>query len=232
MRTEGFSGLFADRLDDTASARYFGLMLSESNAELLEPMNKIDEVRLFMLYTLFGGDVRRVAMVSRVDEKRIASLAHDFNWKGKIAGRPGLSTEKGQEDERALNRVANFVTAERLRRVYDRLIDELDSDPSFARAFCTSVDGDTNATSFNTKNLVELAKGLQIVNDISYRALQDKQAQAADVVNKAQDATALALATYKALASRFDRNVTVDTTAEIARAVQDARTPVDEDQAQ
>lgn len=199
--------------------------MASSEGLELEPANRIDEVRLFMLYALFGGDTARVATVSRVDKRRVDSLAHDFGWKAKLAGRGALDTEKGAEAERVLNRVANYVTSERLRRVFDRIIDELDSDPTFAKAFCTSVDNNTQETSFNTKNLVELAKGLQIVNDISYRALQDKQAQAADVSGKG-DAAALALATYKALASRFDHNVTVDATVEIAKAVADPRNEI------
>jgi hypothetical protein len=192
-------------------------------AELLESNDKLDEVRLFMLYVLFGGDVERVSVASRVSAHRIASLAHDFHWKAKIGKRGALTTEKGAEDERALNRISNYVTAERLGRVYEKLIAELDEDPSYARAFCTSIDEDSGKTVFNTKNLVELSKGLQIVNDIKYRALQDKQAQAAELVNKSQDPTALALATYKALTQRFDNNIVVDTTAEIARATADVR---------
>lgn len=183
----------------------------------------VDEVRLFMLYTMFGGDARRTAVVSRVPQARVESLAHDFNWKGKLSGRGGLDTETGQEAERVLNRVTNYVTAERLGRVFGRLIDELDSDPTFARQFCTVLDADTKETSFNTKNLVELAKGLQICNDIKYRALQDKQAQAADVVSGSQSAAQFSLNVYKALASRFDSNVVVDTASEIAKAVNDAR---------
>lgn len=198
------------------------------NETVLVP-EPIDEVRLFMLYVLFGGDCRRVSVVARVDVTRVESLAHDFRWKDKLSGRRGLDTDKGQEDERALNRVTNYVTAERLSRVYGRLIDELDSDPKFARQFCTVVDGDTQETSFNTKNLVELAKGLQIVNDIKYRALQDKMAQAADLVNNTTvDAATLALATYKALANRFDQNVSVDTATEITKAVQDVRTETED----
>lgn len=205
---------------------------SGGGAELsVSPADQVDVVRLFMLYTLFGGDVQRVALVSRVDPQRVASLAHDFNWRTKLNGRGGLLTEKGQEEERAINRVANFVTAERLRRVFDRLIDELDSDPTFARAFCTVVNPeDPKETSFNTKNLVELAKGLEIVSNISYRALQDKQAQNADVSGKATDAGALALATYRALVSRFDAAIPVDATAEIVRAVSDARAQIDTDE--
>ncbi len=193
------------------------------NAPVVQAEDRIDEVRLFMIYCLMGGNVKRVSLASGVEVDRIEALAHDFVWAKKIGNRPGLSTEAGQEEERALNRVASFVTAERLSRVFDRLIGELDSDPSFARAFCTVVDPDTQETTFSTKNLVELAKGLQLTHDIKYRALQDKQAQAADVIGKSTDASAVALATYKALANRFDRNVTVDTTAEIVRAVSDAR---------
>jgi hypothetical protein len=175
-----------------------------------------------MLYTLFGGDCARVAVATRLEVSRIEALAHDFNWKGKLLGR-GLGTEKGQEDERALNRATNYVTAERLKRVFGNLIDQLDSDPAFAQQFCTSVDAETGKTSFQTKNLVELAKGLQILNDVTYRALQDKQAQAADVVGGATDAASLALSTYKALAGRFDRATVVDATAEIVKATQDTR---------
>jgi hypothetical protein len=177
-----------------------------------------------MLYTMFGGDVARVATVSRVEEAVVRSLAHDFRWKDRVGLRKGLGTDKDAEDERAINRVANYVTAERLRRVYDRLIDELDSDPAFAKAFCTSEpDAEGGKETFSTKNLTDLAKGLQIVNDITYRALQDKQAQAADVSGKAIDVTQLALSTYKALANRFDRNLSVDASLEIAKAVSDAR---------
>lgn len=201
--------------------------MAQCQTELLEPNDRIDEVRLFMLYAMFGGDTARVSIVSRIDRRRIDALAHDFNWKGKLAGRPGVGTEKGADEERALNRVANYVTAERLRRVFDRLIDELDSDPTFAKAFCTSVDDNTQQTNFCTKNLVELAKGLQIVTDISYRALQDKQAQAADISGAKTSTVDLALATYRALASRFDRNVSMDTVKEITAAVNEAEKHVD-----
>lgn len=192
-----------------------------SGAELVE--EPIDEVRLFMLFALFGGDVKRVSVASGVELRRIEALAHDFNWKGKLNGRGGIATETGQEEERVLNRVTNYVTAERLKRVYARLVDELDSDPKFARQFCTHVDPDSGETSFSSKNLVDLTKGLQIANDITYRALQDKQAQAADVINKSEDQGTLALKTFKALVGRFDSNAVVDTTTEILKATADAR---------
>jgi 2-keto-4-pentenoate hydratase/2-oxohepta-3-ene-1,7-dioic acid hydratase in catechol pathway len=113
--------------------------------------------------------------------------------------------------------------------VFGRVIDELDSDPAFAKAFCTVVDSKTSEVSYSTKNLTDLAKGLQICHDITYRALQDKQAQAADVTGKATDASTLVLATYRALANRFDHNLSVDATAAIVQATKDARSSTDEE---
>jgi len=194
-----------------------------SNAPLSVVDEKVDEVRLFMFFVLFGGDTKRVATVSQVDVSRIESLAHDFNWKSKLNGRGSLDTAKGQDAERVLNRITNYVAAERLKRVYGRLIDELDSDPEFAKKFCTAVD-DAGITSVNTKNLVELSKGLQLCQDMGYRALQDTQAQAAELVNGAADLGALALSTYKALANRFDRIAAVDVSLEVVKATNDANT--------
>lgn len=178
----------------------------------------IDEVQLFMLYALTGGDVRRVAVVSRVDESYIESLARDFHWKDKIKGRGRLDTAEGAETERVLNRITTYQVASRLDRVFSNLIAELDKDPSFARAFCTEVDNE-GATHFNTKNLIELAKGLQIVADIKYRALQDKQAEAVEDSNGAKRTAATAVAVYAALANRFDAIPVVDTTAEFVKAL-------------
>lgn len=194
----------------------------------LEPEEKIDEVKLFMLYTLTGGDVKRVSVLSRVESKRIEALAHDFNWKAKLNGRLGMATEQGQEEERVLNRLTNYVTAERLGRVFGRLVDELDSDPTFAKSFCTVIDTETQEVMFNTKNLIDLAKGLQVINDIKYRALQDKQAQTADVSANSPSAAQFSLTVYAALSRRFDANVSVDTSAEIAKAIQDVRLPEEE----
>jgi uncharacterized protein with von Willebrand factor type A (vWA) domain len=155
-----------------------------------------------------------------VPEKIVASLAHDFNWKDKAAGRQRLDTEEGQEHERTLNRVSSYIMGERLSRVFSNLIAELDSDPTFAKAFCTAVDEDGN-TKFSTKNLVDLAKGAQIVNDIKYRALGDKLAQQADVSTGTANAADFALRVYKGLAKRFDAVLAVDTSAEVMKAVRD-----------
>lgn len=184
-------------------------------------IEKPDEVQLFTLYTLFGGDTARVSVVTRVPKEQIDSLAHDFNWKAKAAGRGRLDTEEGAENEKVMNRVASYSTALRLDNVFTRLVNDLDGDPTFARAFCTSFDEEGRAV-FSVKNVVDLAKGLQILNDIKYRALQDKQAQTADTSSGIKGVAEISLTVYKGLANRFDRNASVDTAKEVIKAVEDA----------
>lgn len=183
---------------------------------------RVDEVRLFMLFALFGGKIERTAAVGGVPVEIVQALAHDFNWKDKVNGKSDLTTDEGKEYEKAMNRVASYVTAVRMANVMGRLVDELDKDPSFARAFCTEVDDETGERSFNTKNLVELAKGMQIVDDLKYRALGDKVAQAADTTGQ-KTQSQIVLNVYQSLASRFDRSQVVDTPVEVVRAVDGAQ---------
>jgi hypothetical protein len=123
-----------------------------------------------------------------------------------------------------MNRVSSYANALRLERVFNNLIAELDKDEKFARAFCTTIskDGDTE---FSVKNLVDLAKGSQILNDIKYRALGDKQAQEADTASGVKGVAEISLSVYKGLANRFNVSA-VDATKQILKAVKaDANAP-------
>jgi hypothetical protein len=180
-----------------------------------------DHVQLFQLYTFFGGNTARVSAVSRVPEDRIKSLAHDNDWKTKINGLQRLDTDEGKTVEREVNRVSIYVSADRLDKVFDTIIADLDSDPSFARAFCTVTD-EEGEKSFSTKNLVELAKGKQILADVKYRALGDKMAAEADTSTTMKGTTNLVVNVYQALQSRFGRMPVIDATTRIAQGVVDA----------
>lgn len=187
-----------------------------------------DQVQLFTLYTMFGGNVERVSVVTRVPVRQIEAMAHDYSWKTKAAGRARLDTEEGVEMEKTMNRVSSYATALRLERVFNNLIAELDKDEKFARAFCTTISKD-GETEFSVKNLVDLAKGEQILNDIKYRALGDKQAQEADTASGLKGVDNVSLAVYKALANRFSVDA-VDPTKQILKAVkQDAHAPTTEE---
>lgn len=73
------------------------------------------------------------------------------------------------------------------------------------------------------------AKGEQILNDIKYRALGDKQAQEADTASGLKGVDNVSLAVYKALANRFSVDA-VDPTKQILKAVkQDAHAPTTEE---
>lgn len=171
-----------------------------------------------MLFAMFGGKLERVAIVGGVPLEIVTALAHDFNWRAKINGKTDLTTDEGKEHEKTLNRVSSYVTATRMHNVMSNLVDALDSDPAFARAFCTTIDDETGEKSFNTKNLVELAKGLQIVHDLKYRALGDKVAADATTTGAKTQAD-LVINVYQSLAKRFDRTLVVDTAAEVVKAI-------------
>ena len=178
-----------------------------------------DQVQLFTLYTMFGGNVDRVSVVTRVPVEQIEGLAHDYHWKHKAAGRARLDTEDGVEVEKTMNRVSSYANAVRLERVFGNLIAELDKDEKFARAFCTTMSKD-GETEFSVKNLVDLAKGEQILNDIKYRALGDKQAQEADTSSGLKGVDAVSLSVYRALANRFSVDA-VDATQQILKVVRE-----------
>lgn len=194
--------------------------MPESTAALVLP-SELDQVRLFQFYALFGGDTARVAVVTKLDERTIKSLAHDFSWKQKLGNRKSLDTPEGIADERLVNRASNYVLACTLQTVFDNLAKELASDPKFAREFCTNVDDVDGNTSFATKNLVELAKGIEIISNVKYRALGDKLAAEADVTGEGagKGSGSLALTVFAALKDRFDQIPSVDMTHEVIKVV-------------
>ena len=186
-----------------------------------------DQVQLFTLFTMFGGDIGRVSCVSRVPVSQLEGMAHDFNWAAKAGGRGRLDTEEGEENERVMNRVSIYTSALRMERVFNSLASELDKDEKFARAFCTVLDKD-GSSSFSVKNLVDLAKGMQVIGDIKYRALRDKQAQNADTSDGLKGVAAISLNVYKGLANRFNVD-TVDVTKRILDTIKNDTNPSGEE---
>lgn len=187
-------------------------------------IGNVDEVQLFMLYTLTGGNVERTASISRVEPDVITALAHDRNWRARIGGRGALDSELGKSAEQAVNRLTNYVTAERLGNVFANIIARLDTDPEFARQFCLEwkpkhPGSDDGEYVFTAKQLVELAKGLEIVSNVKYRALGDKVALEASVSGNAQAPQNISINIYKALAARFESNPAIDHGANIIDAV-------------
>ena len=131
---------------------------------------------LFMLWQHFGGDDRRTAAAAGISVGIVSALAHDFQWKDLAQGRLGLKDEKL---EREVNRAQNYVQAQRIRRMIDVVVAELEADPKKLEAAMTVRDKD-GSVSFSAKPLVELAKAAESAQTMSYRALGDKVATEAD----------------------------------------------------
>ncbi len=131
---------------------------------------------LFMLWQHFGGDAKRTAAATGTSLKVVEALAHDFQWKELAGGRLGLKDEKL---EREVNRAQNYVQAQRIRRIIDLVVQELEQDPKKLMSAMTKIDEEGNVA-FSAKPLVELAKAAESTQTMSYRALGDKVATEAE----------------------------------------------------
>jgi hypothetical protein len=188
-------------------------------------IHRVDHVRVFNMFCFFGGDVVRTAQAAACDQRIVEALAHDFDWLRKIKGRNRLDTEDGLKREQEGNRAANYHMAKQVMTMIDAIVLQATERPEeWAERHCVEVDKDGNKT-FSTKPLVEIAKAVQIAQDMTYRALGDKIAAKAETTEASRgEATQLAINIYAGLeklgqsAKRVDR--VIDVTEEIRTATQ------------
>lgn len=153
-------------------------MSEDTSTALTLPAN-VNPNALFMLWQHLGGDDKRTAAAAGVDVRIVVALAHDFHWRDLAQGRLGLKDEKLEKE---VNRAHNYVQSQRIRKVIDKTLEELESDPTTLRAALISVDEEGNRK-FSAKPLVELAKAAEAVHNMAYRALGDKVANDADTTD-------------------------------------------------
>lgn len=145
----------------------------------LANIDKVDQVKAFMLFAYFGGDAVKTANTCSVEVSLIESLAHDFRWRDQIKGQNRLDTDDGRKAEQEANRARNYVMAQRIGSLIEHVVLDAAKDPAaWAEKHCTDVDEEGNKT-FTSKPLVEIAKAAQIVQDMTYRATGDKLAATA-----------------------------------------------------
>lgn len=147
----------------------------------------VDQVKAFMLFAYSGGDLQKTAAICQVPITIIQSLAHDFNWLDKIKGQNRLDTPEGLKAEQEANRAANYVIAQRYRKMLESVILDTETNDRFADTLCVElvpIPGTRPVEYekvFTGKPILELAKAVQVVNDMTYRALGDRVAGQADV---------------------------------------------------
>ena len=187
--------------------------MSESLAII--PVN-LNQAHLFVIWQGLGGDSRVVARATGIRQCVIESLAHDFSWEQLAGGKLGLA-DRALEKE--INRVQNYAQAIRLRKILDVAVDKIETEDGGERfkKLIFSTDQMGNPT-MNTKPLVELAKAVETVHNITYRALGDKVAEQADAVtNDTKRVKDLGLTIYN-LVNRAAQETQVLTPREILNA--------------
>lgn len=195
--------------------------------------NQVDQVKAFMLFCFAGGDVDKTAALCQVDVRIIQALAHDFLWLDKIKGQNRLDTPDGLKAEQEANRARNYTMAQRYGKMLENVILDHEHSDRFAETMCVElvpIKGTKDPVQyekvFTGKPLLELAKAMQVVTDMSYRALGDKTATKAEVNPEGgQRAQNLAINIYAGLQKLGATMKNVDKqapTADIAERVHDA----------
>lgn len=168
---------------------------------------RLDHARVFHLYAFFGGDTKRAACAAQCEERYVVALAHDFNWKDQIKGWNRLDTPEGLAAEQEANRAANYLIAKKMHDMYIAIIEEASQNPEiWAGVQGIKVDKNGNKT-FEPKVLTELSKAMQIVQDMTYRALGDKiptKVAETTQTNPSGDPTSLAINIYAGLQAMAD----------------------------
>lgn len=160
--------------------------------ELTLPSN-VNPCALFEMWRALGGNAHHVSLASGVSVSIIKALAHDFNWEDLAGGKLGMADKKLEKE---IGRAIAYAQGNRLQRILDRAMDILEHDDGAKIKECLVTVGE-NGPQINTKPLVELAKAMETVHNIKYRALGDKVAAEADtVVDDVERTKALGLTVF------------------------------------
>lgn len=188
----------------------------------LVPRDNIDQVKAFHAYCLLGGEPKRVALLFRCEPETIESLAHDFNWKQNVGALARMDNAEGLTEQQQLHRVGMFIVAERAKKIFTNLFEQLEKDPRFLESMVTKLSPDGVTINFEPKHLLDLVKGFQTLGEISYRALGDEPAGGSGGKDGDGTGVAAGIAVYEAMRKRFDHmKPAVDTTATVGRALRD-----------
>lgn len=203
---------------EPGEAGYFRHM--GSNDWQVATREMLDQGRAYQAYCLLGGDAGKTAVMMHTSPEVIESLAHDFQW-GKSV-RADISTDEKIEAFQKLNRMSQYMVAERAREIVSSLVERLHADPKQLESMCMKVSPDGETLHFDPKSVETLAKTLSTIGEITYRALGDAEAVKAGQGNGAKVGDVLDL--YARMQARFESKTTAFiTTAEAIKNV----TPVD-----
>lgn len=128
-----------------------------------------DPVALWFLFVENFGDLGQTARAAGVALSTLQGLADAGNWPAKLLTVAGPSP--GDVAVVTANRAINLAQSHRLRLLAESVLERLADNPDVLEEFTTT---NTPMGSNRTlKPLAELAKVIEIAQDLSYRALAD-----------------------------------------------------------
>jgi hypothetical protein len=133
---------------------------------------------VFRLYAMFVGDLERTAVAAHLPLEQVAEMATAGEWTKRITVLIRLQKSGIPGDvERGVNRAINFIQADRMRRVIERIIGVLNAmspDEMMQNLLSVSEDRNGNVTSkILTRPFADLATALEKCHAMTYQALSD-----------------------------------------------------------
>lgn len=126
---------------------------------------------LFLLAASLDGDLARTAVVAGVQGPELAELADALEWRPKLTLLQELKETEGPDAyAREVNRLVNYQQAVRCRDILNRAVEFFaEQEP---QALLTQLTA-SGAASWTARVLVDLAKSIETVQGLTYRALGD-----------------------------------------------------------
>lgn len=162
---------------------------------------------IFRLYAMFVGDIERTAIAANRSVDEIVELSVAGNWAKRIAvliklqksGIPG-------DTERGVNRAVNFIQADRLRSLIERVLRMLTNMAEgelITNLLAVTTDKEGNTTTrIVTRPFADLATALEKAHAMTYQALSDTATDRKDR-RETEDTNASAGEMHMALVDAF-----------------------------
>jgi hypothetical protein len=137
-----------------------------------------DPEEVFRFYAMFVGDLERTAVAAHLPLEQVVEMAAAGDWTKRIAVLIRLQKSAVPGDvERGVNRAINFIQADRMRRVIERVVNALNNmsaDEMMSNLLCVSEDRNGGITSkILTRPFADLATALEKCHAMTYQALND-----------------------------------------------------------
>lgn len=161
--------------------------------------NHLDVSSIFEHYITFGGDALKTAAALNLDPQDVQQLAIVERWADKVERWNQIRQGDSQDVQVQINRAVNFVQSHRMRSILDKLVTEL-STKEASELIEMLTTHSAHGSSFSTRALTDLVKGLEACQAMTQRALGDTADERPDS-SKTQKGSSIALLVMKAMSA-------------------------------